>query len=180
MALGRVVAEPVLQERRAAVEENDRVSRARVLATGWKGMGMQDSLQRRGTEGVEAEALARMHDGQLARHGQNGALAGRVRQLRRPAPDQGDDTGRVDDAAVGLSVFAQTQHRVLAAEPDALDVDRVRQVPNLLGGVDGVGVERVHDPRVVEHDVDAAPVVEVRDRGGDGGLGRHVALDRLE
>lgn len=74
----------------------------------------------------------------------------------------------------------QTQHRVLAAEPHPLDVDGVGEVPDLLGRVDRVRVGGVHDARVVEHDVHAAPGVHVGDGGRDGGLGRHVAFEGLE
>ncbi|KLP05091.1 Uncharacterized protein Y057_13160 [Fusarium fujikuroi] len=56
---------------------------------------------------------------------------------------------------------------VLAAEPDALDVDVLGEVPDVLGGVDGVVVLGVHDASVVEEDVNAAPGVEGLDHGLD-------------
>jgi hypothetical protein len=64
---------------------------------------------------------------------------------------------------------------VLAAEPDALDVDVVRQVPDVLGRVERVVVARVHDARVVEDDVQPAPGVEVGNGGGDVGFFRDIA-----
>ena len=74
-ALGGVVAEPILQQMR---------------------------VKRGGAERVEAEALAGVYDGELARQGQHGALAGRVGELGRGRADQGHDRRRVDDAAAGL------------------------------------------------------------------------------
>jgi hypothetical protein len=69
---------------------------------------------------------------------------------------------------------------VLAAEPDAFDVDGLREVPDFLRGVDGVGVVGVHDAGVVEHYVDAAPGVEVVDEGFDVSfLGDVADLDWL-
>lgn len=56
----------------------------------------------------------------------------------------------------------------------------VGQVPDGLWGVDGVSVGAVHDARVVEHYVDAAPGVEVGGRGGDVRLFRDVAFECLE
>ncbi len=69
----------------------------------------------------------------------------------------------------------QREHRVLATEPDALDVDVVRQVPDRLGRADGVVVGRVHDAGVVEDDVEAAPAVEVLNRRLDLGFFRDIA-----
>lgn len=146
-ALGLVVTKPILQERR---------------------------VERRGTEGVESEPLSGMHNGQLPRESQHGSLARRVGQLRGGGADEGDDGGGVDDGTLGLLVLAQGEDGVLAAEPDALDVDGLGQVPDLLGRVDGVGVVGVHDARVVEHDVDAAPRVDVLHQRLDVGLLRHV------
>jgi hypothetical protein len=51
----------------------------------------------------------------------------------------------------------------------------LRQVPNLLGRVDCVGVVRVHDACVVKHDVDPAPGVEVVDEGFDIGFFGNIA-----
>lgn len=131
-------------------------------------------LERSGAEGVEAVALAGVDDGQLAGHGEHSALGGGVGQLGGGGADEGDDGGGVDDGALLLAVLAEGEDGVLAAEPDALDVDVLGQVPDLLGRVDGVGVVGVHDARVVEDDVQAAPRINVVDGGLDGGLGRDV------
>ena len=87
-------------------------------------------LQGRRAKRIEPEPFPRVHDGQLPRHGQHGALAGRVSQLRRGAAEEGDHAGGVDDAAALFAVFAERKHGVLGAEPDAFDVDRVREVPD--------------------------------------------------
>lgn len=121
-----------------------------------------------------------MHDRQLTGHGQHGTLARRVRQLGRRAADERHHAGGVDDAALGLLVAAQAEHGVLAPVPHALDVDVVRQVPDLLGRVERVRVVRVHDARVVEDDVRAAPAVLGLDHGLDVGLFGDVAFDGLD
>jgi hypothetical protein len=58
--------------------------------------------------------------------------------LRRCGADERDDGGSVDDAAAGLLVLAQREDSVLAAEPDAFDVDVVGEVPDFLGRRYGV------------------------------------------
>lgn len=149
LALGLVVAQPVLQQR---------------------------GVEGRGTQAVEAEALAGVDHGELAGEGEDGALGGRVGELRGGGTDEGDDGGGVDDGALCLVVAAQGQDGVLAAEPDALDVDVVGEVPDGLGGVDGVVVVGVHDAGVVEDDVEAAPGVEGLDHGLDVSLFGDVAF----
>ena len=111
VALLLVVAEPVLQER---------------------------GVKRGGTEGVEAETLAGVHDGELAGQGEHGALGGRVGELRGGGADEGDDRGRVDDAAFGFVVLAEREDGVLGAEPDAFDVDGHGHVPDFFRGGGGV------------------------------------------
>ena len=64
--------------------------------------------------------------------------------------------------------------------PHTLDVDILREIPDVVGSVNGVGVESVHDARVVEDDVEAAPGVEGADHGGDGGFGGDVADDGFD
>ena len=59
---------------------------------------------------------------------------------------------------------------MLAPEPDAFDVDGLGEVPDLLWGIDGVGVVSMHDACVVEHDVYAAPRVEMVDQSFDIGF----------
>lgn len=111
VALGLVVSQPVLEER---------------------------SVQRRRAEGVEAEALACVNNGELAGHGEDCTLGCRVGELRSGGSDESDDRGSVDDAALGLLVLAKREDSVLAAEPHALNVDVLGHVPDLLGCVDGV------------------------------------------
>jgi len=79
-------------------------------------------------------------DRQLSRHRQNRSFACCVSQLRRRAAYQCDHARSIDDGAFGLVMFAHTENGVLAAEPDAFDVDVVCEIPDLLGGVDGVCV----------------------------------------
>ena len=121
-----------------------------------------------------------MHNGQLPGHGQDSPFTRRIRQLRRRTTDQSNHTRSVDDASPLLPMLPHTEHRMLAPEPPALDVNVVGQIPDLLGGIDGVRVVAVHDAGVVEHDVNAAPGVEVRDHGGDVGFFGDVAFDGLE
>lgn len=130
VTLGLVVTEPVLKKR---------------------------GVERRRAERVEAEAFASVNHGELTGKSEDGALGGSVGELRGGGAHEGDKGGRVDDGALGLVVAAEGEDGVLAAEPDTLDVDGLGQVPDLLGGVDGVVVAGVHDACVVEHDVHAAP-----------------------
>lgn len=134
-----------------------------------------DSLERRRAERVEAEPFPCVHDGQLARHGQHGALASGIRQLRRGTTDEGDDARGVDDAGVLLAVLAEAQYRVLATVPNTLCVDVEGKIPDLVRRLHSIGIIGVHDPSVVEHDVDAAPGVDVGDGGCDGFLLGDVA-----
>lgn len=175
-ALSLIVAEPVLEKRGAGGE----ISSALVRIGIFEGVASFDLLEGGGAEGVEAEALAGVDDGQLAGHGEDGALGGGVGELRGGGADEGDDGGGVDDGGLLLAVAAEGEHGVLAAEPDALDVDVLGQVPDLLGRVDGVGVVGVHDARVVEDDVQAAPGVELLDGRLDRVLGRDVHNFGLE
>lgn len=69
---------------------------------------------------------------------------------------------------------------MLTPVPNPLRIDIKREVPDFLRGVDGVGVVGVHDPGVVEDDVEAAPGVEVFDCGGYGGLRADVADEGFE
>ena len=96
VTLGLVVSEPVLEKR---------------------------GVERCRAESVEAEALACVDDGELAGHGENGALGGCVGELGSGGTDERDHGCGVDDAALGLLVLAEGKDSVLAAEPHALDVD---------------------------------------------------------
>lgn len=69
---------------------------------------------------------------------------------------------------------------MLAAEPDSFDIDGLRKIPDLLGGVDGIGVVGMHDPGVIEDDVNAAPRVELVDHGGHIGFFGHISFERFE
>lgn len=111
MPLRRIVAQPVLEER---------------------------GVEWRGAESIEAKAFTGVYDGEFARHGQHGALAGSVCELWGRGADECDYGGGVDDAAFGLLVLAQGEDGVLAAVPDTLDVDVVREIPDVLGCVDGI------------------------------------------
>ena len=127
-------------------------------------------LERRGAQSVEAVSFAGVDHGELAGQRKDSALAGSVGELRGSRADEGDDRGGVDDTALVLAVLAEAEDGKLAAEPHALDVDGLRQVPDLLGCVDCVIVVCVHDTGVVEQDVDAAPAVDVLDHGPYVGL----------
>lgn len=111
VALGLIITQPILKERR---------------------------VQRRRAKRVEPVALTSMHNSQLPGHGENGTLAGGVGELRSCGSDQCDHGGGVDDRTLGLLVSAKGENGMLGAVPYALDVDVVREVPDLVGGVDGV------------------------------------------
>lgn len=148
VSFGLVIAQPILQQR---------------------------GVQRRRAQAVESIPLPGMHNRQLPRHGQHSTLASGVSQLRCSRPDKRNNRRSVDDRPLGLVVSPQRKDGVLATKPDALDVDVLRQIPDVLGGVDRVVVAGVHDASIVEHDVDAAPGVEGLDGGLDGRLLGDVA-----
>jgi hypothetical protein len=137
-------------------------------------------LERRRAQGVEAVALASVDHGEFAGQRKNGALAGGVGELGGSRADESDNGGGVDDAALLLAVLAETEDGELAAEPHALDVDGLRQIPDLLGGVDCVIVVCVHDTSVVEQNVDAAPAVDVLDHSLYVGFLGNICDARIE
>lgn len=143
VTLGLIITQPILQERR---------------------------VQRRRAQAVEAEVLAGVDHGQLPRQGQDGTLGGGVGELRSGASHNGHHGRGVDDGRLGLLVAAEGQHGVFAAEPNTLDVDVHGEIPDLLGGADGVVVLGVHDARVVEDDVQTTGLIEGLDHGLDLGL----------
>lgn len=149
VTLSLVITKPVLQERR---------------------------VQRRRAQAVESEALAGMNHGQFTRQCQHGTLGSGICQLGGSSADEGHDGSSVDDAALGLVVAAQSENGVLAAEPYTFYVDVLGQVPDGLGGVDGVVVLGVHDAGVVEDDVEAAPGVDGFNEGLDVGFFGDVAF----
>lgn len=127
-------------------------------------------LQQRGVEwgraqAVETVALASVDHGEFTGQREDGALAGGVGELRCGRADEGDDACSVDDTSLGLLVAAEGEHGVLAAIPDALDVDVHGQVPDVLRSADGVVIARVHDARVVEDDIETAGGVDGVDHG---------------
>ena len=152
VALRLVIAEPVLQKRSTS-RVSDMLHANQAIRTG------ENILERRGAQGIEPESLTGVHDGQLAGQRQDSAFASSVGQLGCGAPHQGDHTSRVDDATSGLLVAAHALNGVLASKPHTLDVDVMRHVPYLLGGINGVGIVGVHDSSVVEDHVGAAPAI---------------------
>lgn len=108
-----------------------------------------------------------MHHRQLPRHCQHRALARRICKLGRRASDQRNYTGGVDHTRLVLAMLPETEHSVLAAKPHAFDVNSLSEIPDLLGGVDSVIVQGVHDAGVVEEDVESAPGVDVLYHGLD-------------
>lgn len=147
--LGLVITQPVLQKRGAILS----------LANVQKNAVGKNLLQGGGAQSVEAESLTGMNDSQLPSHCQDRTLARRVRELGSSSANQGDDTSCVDDTATGLLVTTQTEDSVLAAEPDTLHIDVVCEVPDLLGGIDGICVVGVHDSSIVEDHVSASPAI---------------------
>ncbi|KAJ8610639.1 hypothetical protein MRB53_038418 [Persea americana] len=137
-------------------------------------------LERRGAKCVEPPSVSSMHYRQFPSHRSHRALACRIRQLWRCASHQSHHTRRVDDTRDLLAILPQTDDRMFAAEPHALDIDSHCQVPYRLGRVDSVGIVRVHYTRVVEQHVHAAPGLDVRNHGRDLRLLGHVALYGLE
>ena len=106
-----------------------------------------------------------MHNGQFARHRQDRSLTSGVGQLRRGGTHQSHHTGRVDDASLLLSVLAERLDRVLAAIPHPLDIDVHGQIPDRLGGLLRIAILRMHDSRIVEHDIQTTPGIEVSHGG---------------
>lgn len=137
-------------------------------------------LERTRAEGVEAETLSGMHNGQLASHGQNSTLAGSVGQLGGGSTHQCDEARRVDHTAGLLLVATHAQHGVLAAEPHTLHVDILGQIPDLLGSVDRVRIIGVHDTGIVEDHIHTTPAILRLDHSLDIGLLGYVAADGLQ
>src|ERR1700733_12756244 len=67
---------------------------------------------------------------------------------------------------------------MLAAVPDALDVDVVSQIPDFVGCVDRVSIICMHYAGVVEHDIDSTKLVLRLDHSLDVGFFANVAFDR--
>lgn len=141
---------------------------------------MKDLLEWTGTERVKAEALASVHDSQFPCHGKNSTLASRIRQLRRRRTHKRNKARSVDNTTLGLLVPTHTQHSMLTAKPHALNINTLRQIPDLLGCIDGIGIVGVHDARIVEDHVHAAPAILGLDHGLHVGFFGDVAADGFE
>ena len=103
-----------------------------------------------------------------------------ISQLGRRTPHQSNHTRRINHTPLLLSKLPHTHHRILTPPPHALDINPHGQIPNLLFRLNGVGVLSVHDPGVVEHDIDAAPGIELVNGGGDVGFFADVAGEGFE
>lgn len=154
-----IIAQPVLQERGA-----------RHVSFQCTHCRNHNLLERCRAQSIKAVPFPRMAHCEFPRQRQHRALARRIRKLRRRASHQRHNTRRVDHAPLLLTMLAEAQHRVLAAEPHALHVNSLGKIPDLLGGVDSVGVVSVHDTRVVENDVETAPGVYMLNHGLDVGF----------
>jgi hypothetical protein len=128
VTLGLVVAEPVLEKWGAMFINMMDLARSHV----------NDLLQWRWAQGIEPKALPSVHHSQFPRHRQNCTLAGSVRKLGCRTTDKCYNTSSVDDACLLLAVLPEAENCVFATEPHTLDVDRLCQIPNLLGSVDRV------------------------------------------
>jgi hypothetical protein len=120
-----------------------------------------------------------MHNRQLPRHRQHRPFTRRVRQLRRRAAHQRHNTCGVDDTPSLLAVAPHAYDGVLATVPNTLDIDVLREIPDLFRRVYGVRVLGVHDAGVVEDDINTTPIIKVSDHGRDIRLFAHVTLHRL-
>jgi hypothetical protein len=145
------------------------------------------------TERVHTDVLARELYGELSRHRQDGALRGRIGDLRGRGAEDGDERGDVDDRAA--AALDQPREAVPAAEEDALRVHVLDALPGLDGRVEDGRVVRRRDACVVVEHVDPAEPLDGRghhlldrvlvgdvDPGGEclPGAHRHGLLGRVE
>ena len=143
---------------------------ARLLAHARAGVDRHGRVHQSRQDGVGANAVFGVLDGQLLGEGDH-------RRLGRLVGDEGvvlpgGDRGDVDDDAGAL--LAHDRQHVLARHHRAAQVDRVDAVEGLLGDGMGWGVAaRDADADVVVEDVDAAPA---RVGGGDRGGKRSNSL----
>lgn len=133
-----------------------------------------DLLERGRAESIEAVSLPRVDHGQLSRHGQYCTLACSVSKLRCCGTNECDNACSVDDTGLLLAMLPETQDCVLAAEPHALNIDRLRKIPDLLRRVNSVSIVSVHDASVVENYIYTTPGVKVLDHGFDVGFLRDI------
>lgn len=105
--------------------------------------------------------------------------------LRRRSTHLAHKARRVDHASTDMQPFtlvgrilSHRLDRVLATIPHALDVDLLRQVPHFFIGRQSVVVRAMHDPGVVEHDVQPSKLLHRAIHAAlDVSLGRHIAFD---
>lgn len=64
---------------------------------------------------------------------------------------------------------------MLASEPDPFDVDGLSEIPDLLRGVNCIGIFGVHYACIVKHNIYAAPVVKMVNESFDIGFFRDIA-----
>lgn len=102
------------------------------------------SLERSRAQRVESVTLASVHDGKLTSHCEHSTLASSVCQLWGGRAHERDYRRSVDDGAVGFLVLAEGLNSMLATEPHALDVNVLRQVPDLLRSINGICVIHEH------------------------------------
>lgn len=108
-----------------------------------------------------------MNHSQLPRQRKHRAFTRRIRQLRRRATHKRNHTRRIDHTRLLLSMFPEAQHSILTSKPDALNINRLCQVPDLFWSVHSVVVIGVHYACVIEQDIAATPGIEVFDHGFD-------------
>lgn len=121
-----------------------------------------------------------MYNSQFASQRQNSTLASSVRKLRSRGTEESNKRSGVDDATLGLLVAAHAENSVLAAEPNTLDVNALSQIPDLLGGIDSIGVIGMHDACIVKDNVNTTPAILGLDHGLHVSLLGDIAADCLE
>ena len=102
-----------------------------------------------------------MYNSKLPSKSEYSPLASSVRQLRSSSSYQRNHASSVDNAPILLAVPSQASYSVFAAVPYALYVDILREIPDLFGTFLCIPILGMHDARVVEHDVYAAPGIKV-------------------
>jgi hypothetical protein len=58
-------------------------------------------------------------------------------------------------------VLSETQYCVLAAKPYTLDIDGLREIPDLLWRIDGIIIVGVHYTGIVEENIETAPRIDM-------------------
>ena len=129
-----------------------------------------------GHSAFDPHPLAGELHAELAGHGEDAALAGRVADLAGGRAHDRHEGGRVDDRTTAAG--QKVRDPELAAQVDRRQVDLLDPLPGVDAGVeDGVVIGRA-DPGVVAADVDPPEALGHRlVQGLDRGGGRHVHLD---